>query len=135
MKQLASMQRGVAIISALFLLVVIAALGAFMLTFSNTQQLTAAQDLNGSRAYWAARAGLEWAIPQVMSTNSCPTATSTFVVDGFDVNVACATATYHEGVTVTIANLTSLACRPGPCGAGAGAFGYVERSVSTVIER
>lgn len=53
-------QVGFAAIAAIFLVVVLAALGAFMVTFSNTQQLTSAQDLQGTRAYWAARAGLEW---------------------------------------------------------------------------
>ena len=63
-------QRGFAAIAAIFLVVVLAALGGFMLTFSNTQQLTSAQDVQGSRAYWAARAGLEWGIAS--ATASCP---------------------------------------------------------------
>ena len=50
-------QQGFAAIAAVFLVVVLAALGAFMVTFSNTQQLTSAQDVQGSRAYWAARGG------------------------------------------------------------------------------
>jgi MSHA biogenesis protein MshP len=93
--------------------------------------------VKGSRAYWAARAGLEWAIPQVIASNSCPAATSTFVVDAFNVQTSCVASTYNEGVTVTIVNITSLACQPGPpCGAGAGGgTAYVERSVSTAIER
>lgn len=58
-------QQGFAAIAAIFLVVILAALGAFMLTFSNTQQLASAQDLQGSRAYWAARAGLEWGIGKI----------------------------------------------------------------------
>ena len=53
------LQGGFAIVSAIFLLVVLAALGAFMLTFSTVQHATSAQDIQGSRAYWAARAGLQ----------------------------------------------------------------------------
>ena len=63
-------QRGFAAIAAIFLLVVLAALGSFMLSFSNTQQLTSAQDVLGTRAYWAARAGLEWGIGNV--AGACP---------------------------------------------------------------
>lgn len=130
-----SKSRGVAVISAIFLLVVLAALGAFMVTFSNTQQLTSAQDVRGTQAYWAARAGLEWTIPQVIASSSCPAATSTFNVNNFEVQTTCGTSSFNEGVTVTLVNITSLACQPGPCGAGAGHISYVERSVSASMER
>ena len=45
---------GFAAIAALFLVVVLAALGVFMWHMGATQQLTSVQDLQGSRAYWAA---------------------------------------------------------------------------------
>lgn len=135
MKKLPFQSRGVAVISAIFLLVVLAALGAFMITFSNTQQLTSAQDVRGTQAYWAARAGLDWAIPQVIASNSCPTATSTFVVNAYTVQTTCAISSFNEGVTATFVNINSLACQPGPCGAGVGGLSYVERSVSASIER
>ena len=61
-------QHGFAVIAAIFLVVVLAALGGFMVTFSNTQQLTSAQDLQGSRAYWAARAGLGWGWRRLLPT-------------------------------------------------------------------
>jgi MSHA biogenesis protein MshP len=127
--------RGVAAISALFLLVVLAALGAFMVTFSNTEQLTSAQDVRGVQAYWAARAGVDWAVPQVIATDSCPTATPTFVVGNFTVQTTCTTSSFNEGVTATMVRITSLACQPGPCGGGIGSISYVERSVSATIER
>ena len=60
-----SAQRGFAAIAAIFLLVTLAALGGYMLTFSNTQQLTFAQDVQGARAYWAASAGLEWGLGNI----------------------------------------------------------------------
>lgn len=129
------LQRGVAAISALFLLVVLAALGAFMVTFSNTQQLTAAQDVRGSQAYWAARTGLEWAIPQVIANGSCPTATPTFAVNNFTVETSCGTSSFNDGVTLTLFRLTALACQPGPCGAGVGSLSYVERSLSVTVEK
>jgi len=130
-----SKSRGVAVISAIFLLVVLAALGAFMVTFSNTQQLTSAQDVRGTQAYWAARAGLDWAIPQVIANNSCPAALSTFTVNNFEVQTSCDTSSFNEGVTATLINITALACQPGPCGTGVGSLSYVERSVSASIER
>lgn len=123
--------------AAVFIVVVLAALGAFMLTLSNTQQLTAAQDVQGSRAYWAARAGLEWGISQVMAASACPAASATFVVDTFNLEVSCDATTYDdEGRTVTMVRMTSVACTDSPCdGSNAGTVNYVERSVSASIER
>ncbi len=54
--------RGFAIVSAIFLIVVLAALGVGIVVFSKAQQASSAYDVQGSRAYQAARAGLEWAL-------------------------------------------------------------------------
>ena len=59
-------QPGFTIVSAIFLLVVLALLGAFIVNLSTTQNVTSAQDIQGSRAYHAARAGLEWGLYQVL---------------------------------------------------------------------
>ena len=139
-------QRGFAAIAAIFLVVVLAALGGFMLTFSNTQQLTSSQDVQGSRAYWAARAGLEWAIGNV--AGACPAKPSTpvatlpqtspaFTVETFSVVVTCSLAGYVEASTTpTVPNIfiyqfTSVASSGGT----AGAIGFIERSVSASLER
>lgn len=64
--------RGFAIVSAIFLLVALAALAGFMVMFANRQQLTSAQDIQGSRAYWAAKGGVQWAAATIVATNACP---------------------------------------------------------------
>jgi MSHA biogenesis protein MshP len=56
-----NVQRGFSLVSAIFLLVVLAALGAAMVTFSTSQSQSEAIDVLGSRAYQAANAGVEWA--------------------------------------------------------------------------
>lgn len=123
-------QRGFAAIAAIFLVVVLAALGGFMLTFSNTQQLTSAQDVQGSRAYWAARAGLEWGIAS--ATAACPASPTTLAVDTFTVVITCALQTYPEaGATVTIFRFTSVASSAG----AVGSVGFIERSVSASLEK
>lgn len=126
------LQRGFAAISAVFLLVVLAALGAFLLTFSNTQQLTAAQDVQGSRAYWAARAGLEWGIASVLAAPAaCPTPPAPFLVEGFSIAVGCARQVYNEGgSSVVIYQLQAIARQ----GGAPGSAGYIERSVSASLE-
>lgn len=102
--------RGFAILSAIFILVVLAALGAFILSVSSQQQIGSALDVQGARAYQAARAGIEWGVYQVQSTanynfsygnpatavgaanpnlRSCATANSSFDALGFRVTVTC----------------------------------------------
>ena len=136
-------QSGFAAISAIFLIVVLAALGSYMVTFSNTQQLTAAQDFQGTRAYWAARGGLEWALAAVVATVpvapatspqvSCPIISPPTLLDDFVLVITCTAHTYSEsGVTVNIFQLTSVASSNG---AAVGSLGFIERSVSASIER
>lgn len=126
-------QSGFAAIAAIFLVVLLAALGAFMVGFSNTQQLNSAQDVQGSRAYWAARGALEWGIPTVTPALCVsPMASPPTPLDGFTIRVDCEPTAYTEGiVTVNVLRLTATASR----GSGAGSVDYVERSVSASVER
>lgn len=126
-----SRQHGFAAIAAIFLVVVLAALGGYMVTFSNTQQLTSAQDLRGTRAYWAARAGLEWGIAGISS--SCPASPTSLAVDGFSVVITCAAQSFDEaGVSRQLFRLNSVASVPGE---SVGRIGFIERSVSASLER
>lgn len=125
-------QQGFAIVAAIFLLVVLAALGAFMLTFSNTQHLSSAQDVQGSRAYWAARAGLAWAIGSISAAPAaCPVAAPPASVDGFALTVACTLTSYDEGgVAKNVFRITSTAT----AGGAVGTLGHVERNLSATVE-
>lgn len=136
-------QSGFAAIAAIFLVVALAALGGFMITLSNTQQLTSAQDYQGSRAYWAARGGLEWAIAGVVATApvapatlpqaTCPTTAPPTAVDDFALVITCTAQTFSEaGSAINIFQLTSVASSSGTT---VGGLGFVERSVSASIER
>lgn len=134
-------QNGFAAMVALFLVVVLAALGAFMVTFSNTQHLTSAQDVQGSRAYWAARAGLEWGIGSVVASAGvppdCPASPTTLAATfdgGFAVTVTCSRTDYTEAAAAPnrfIYQLTAIAHTAG----APGAVGYIERSISATLER
>ena len=90
--------RGVGIVTAVFLLVVIALLGVAIVGVSTSQQVGAQLDVQGARAYQAARAGIEWGIYQRLRNNMvCSTAgTSTSfdlpagtTLSGFSVTVVC----------------------------------------------
>lgn len=131
MKRSPRSQLGFAAVAGVFLLVVLAALGAFMLTFSNTQQLNSAQDVQGSRAYWAARGGLEWGLASVISASACPASPTALALDGFSVSVTCLSQSFAEGGSNrTLYRLTATASQ----GTVAGTLSYVERSVSATIE-
>lgn len=123
-------ERGFAIVSAIFLLVALAALGAFMVTFSNTQHLTSTQDIQGSRAYWAARGGVQWAAGWIVVHNACPAVSPAFA-DGFSVAVVCTSQTYMEGETArTIYRIRATAST----NAAVGSIAFVEREVVAYLE-
>ena len=136
-------QKGFAMMAAIVLLVLLAALGSFLMTISNTAHLTSAQDIQGSRAYWAARGGLEWATasvaasapvaPAVSPPATCPTAAAPATLDGFALVVTCVDQAYGEaGADVHIFSLTSVAST---VNAAVGSLGFIERSASASMER
>lgn len=63
---------GVAIVTAIFLLVVLSGLAVAVVTISTSQQSASALDVQGQRAYQAARAGIEWAAYVALRTGSDP---------------------------------------------------------------
>lgn len=134
-----SASNGFSLISAIFLLVVIAALGTFAVTLSTTQHTSSAQDVMGARAYQAARSGIEWGAYQLLrtaggcaaATQNLPAGTLAGTLSGFSVNVVCATSAHTEaGTPVTMYQLTSTAQQ-----GIAGTPSYVEREIRVVIAK
>ncbi len=128
-------------VSAIFLLVVLVSLGAAIVSVSTTQSVTSAQDLQGSRAYHAARAGIEWGIFQIMdpagalALPACPGNIS-MAIEGFTVTVQCATngGPFSEAGglrSIQVYRLTSTATS----GSGVGALNYVERQVQVTFSK
>lgn len=121
-------QAGFSLVSAIFLLVVLSALGAFMVSFSGVQHTSAARDILGARAYQAARSGIEWGAYQVLTPAypaACPAITNLTGLAGtlapFTVTVQCTRSLVTEGDTldnVAVYLLTVDACNQ-PDGAGA----------------
>ena len=58
-------QRGVSVIAAIFLLLLMAVLAAVIANLVSTSHINLAADIGGTRAYQAARAGAEWGIFQL----------------------------------------------------------------------
>lgn len=109
--------------TAIFLLVVLAALGAAMLTFSSAQHAGATLDVQGARAYQAARAGIEWGAYQALRGAGC--GGSTFTVDGFTVTV---TASSQTSGSLLACQITSTAST-----GSVGQINHVERQLSVTL--
>jgi MSHA biogenesis protein MshP len=69
-------ESGFSIVAAVFLLVVLALLGAFIVSVTGLQQSGHQLDILGARAYQAARAGIEWGAFQVLDPNNALNAAS-----------------------------------------------------------
>jgi MSHA biogenesis protein MshP len=95
-------QQGFSMVMAIFILVVMGLLGGYMVRLSGVQQMTVSYALQGSRAYLAAKAGLEWAIARISNGGSCTdvnaqTAMTFADINGFTVKLTCSASTYTEG--------------------------------------
>jgi MSHA biogenesis protein MshP len=130
---------GVGLITAIFLLVVLAGLGVAMVSVFTAQQTTSTLDEQGARAYQAARAGIEWGVYQRLHNTSCAGATSfgfdsATTLGGFVVTVNCQLV--HDptlGVGLDRWVITATACNLQPSGGGcpapAASPDYVQRTI------
>ena len=64
-------QRGFALVTAIFLLVVLGALALFMLSLSGTQHFTSTWAVLSARAHYAALSGIEWGAWQAVNGGAC----------------------------------------------------------------
>lgn len=135
-------ESGFVLPTAIFLLVVLATLGAYMVSLSRTSQISSALDVQGARAYQAARAGIEWAAwqvvdPQLMQATPtpCPASPTTLTLDatlaGFQVEVLCSRTLASDGPdTIAVYQITSTAT------AGlAGEMDFVERQIQASFSK
>ena len=135
---LESRNGGFAIVSALFIIVALAALGGFIAVVSGSQQIGVSYDLNGARAYYAARSGAEWGAANAVINGACVGVTP-LALNGMTVTVNCAVAAAGDAVEaglVTLWTITATACNQpvaGACPGNPGAANYVERRVQIVI--
>lgn len=162
MNIVAKRMHGFAIVTAIFILVVLAALGAFIVSISTNQQIGTALDVQGVRAYQAAKSGVEWGIYQVEATPAynfgygtpavavgvanpntrvCPASPTSFVpgattLAAFTVTVTCA-APPDANNGPTVFRVTATACNQpaaGVCPNNAPTSpDYVERRIEVTL--
>jgi MSHA biogenesis protein MshP len=135
-------QSGFVLVLAVFMLVMLASISAYLLTISNLQVQTAAQDELGARAYQSARTGIDWGAYQILRApaqafaTACAAGASTQTIAlsgqlaGFSVAVTCqAGAAQTEGASTFRAyRITATGCNQASCPGTAGAT-YVERQL------
>lgn len=134
-------RRGFAIVSALFIVVALAALGTFIALVSSTQHAGNMLDLAGARARLAAQAGIEWGASSAFNASAC-TATQTLsaTVNGMTVTVGCAVVASGDATEAGLGNIyriVATACNFPAGGACPGAAGpnYVERRLEALVEQ
>ena len=72
MRQHVTRSAGAALVSAIFLIVMLAALGLSMASLSNVEHDTAAKSMLSAKVYYGAKAGLEWGVQRVVSDPAPP---------------------------------------------------------------
>ena len=133
-------QNGFSLITAIFLLVVLAVLMVNMVKLGGVQHSTVVMGAQGARAYQAARSGLEFGIYQALNANTCNASqTLNFTaahsaLAGFSVLLECSLSTHLENASqVNVFELTATASR-GVYTMGASANpDYVSRRIRVTV--
>lgn len=129
----ARQRRGFSLVSAVFILAVLAVAGSFMLNIAGVARRTTDFVLLQARADQAARAGIEWGIRQIVTTPGvCPASTFTLTestLDGFSVTVSCTLSTHDENGTSVNAYRVQAAVERGSFGSR----DYVSRQMAATL--
>ena len=133
-------QKGFSLITAIFLLVVLATLMGYMVSLRVVQQSTIVMSVQGARAYQAARSALEYGIFQALNTATCNASeTLTFSADDlslapFSVDLSCSLSVHTEGPRqINVYQLTALASRGNYTSGGAANPDYVSRRIRVTV--
>ena len=124
---------GFALISALFLIVVLSALGAYLVNIVAVQHATPAMRVQASRAEYAARSAMGWAVRRATTAGSCPASTSFGVgggvLSGFTATVRCSTTLHDLGGASTPYYVIDVSAQSGTFGGA----DFVARSLQAKV--
>jgi len=146
-------QAGAGLVTAIFLLVVLAGLAAALVSIFATQRQSSALDEQGARAYQAARAGIEWGVfrRSTDGANYCPPAaaassrTDSFPLPagssmaGFVLTVTCSMvpgpASENPDIDLSRWTIRATACTTAgaSCPAATNSRDYVERVIEVQL--
>jgi MSHA biogenesis protein MshP len=137
-------EAGMSLVMAIFLLLMLAGLGAFIASLSAVQQADSALDFLGSQAYHAARAGLDYGAYQAIKNPPCPAGAISLALPAANFGqfasvrlTYVASAGHDEGGTLkTLCTITANACNQpvaGICPNPAPGVNYVERELQLSV--
>lgn len=122
---------GFSLITAIFILVIVASLAVFMVTIGSIQQQTSVLSILSTRALFAADSGMQWAVRTVLTDGNCSAFPAGYTLSGgatggYQISASCAATPHTEApgppynvyrlsVTASLGNL--------------GAADYVSRTV------
>jgi MSHA biogenesis protein MshP len=137
--------RGFSLVTAIFLLVVLAGLGAVMVNVFTLQQVESALDVQGVRAEQAARAGIEWGVYRQLIDGQCDSAIATSFalpagtsLSSFSVSVQCVKATGPGTLsswTITATSCNQPAAAEPLCPHAGNNPDYVQRRLQAVLSQ
>ena len=133
-------QRGFTLVSAIFLIVILGAMSAYMINFRLYQEAGITLDTLGTRAYGAACSGVEWGAYNSLRNGACAASTSLALggtLGAHTVTVACNfEGPYDEGgSTVRVDTIVSIACNSATCPPVTPGPNYVERQITVTVSR
>ena len=154
MKDRALMRRcqGFALMMAVFMIVTLAAIGVYLVTMSTGQMAAASQDEQATRAYQAARTGVDWGTYQVLVNTGSGFATTCAAggapntqnlvlqqgLTGFRTEVTCQRvgSETEAGFPVVVYRLTVIGCNHSPAACGTSVDPtYVERQLQLTLAK
>jgi MSHA biogenesis protein MshP len=122
-------QRGMSLVVAIFLIVVIALLSAFAVSVGTASTISTNQQLSADRARAAARTGLEWGAYRARVLGICPAfpATALLVLNQVALNGFRVTVTCQRDNAGTVFDITAFAQR--------GNYGSDNYASHTLVQR
>src|SRR5206468_3293712 len=116
-------------------------LSAYMVNFRLYQDAGTSLDTLGSRAFAAARSGVEWGAFNSLVNNACAASTPLTMggtLNVFTVTVTCSRSTFNEAGVIPNTNtdtIVATACNDVACPPASPGKNYVERQLSVMVSR
>lgn len=124
--------KGFALIAAVFIIVVLGLMAIYIVRLSTIAFSVIDLSMQGVRAYYAAKSGLEWGIARAVNSASCvPSTTFSFnqgALTNFSTIVTCTSIAVTEATSYTLYNITAQ----GFTGT-VGTSGFVSRTLTIQI--
>jgi MSHA biogenesis protein MshP len=133
-----NLQSGFGYIAAIVILVILSVLAAFIVILSATEAIDESLDVQASKAFSVATAGIEWGMYQAVKSTSCVASTDLGLINGSYVTVTCtqvATSTNEPDIqgiyriVATACNMPSGTTCPGTVSNP----NYVERRIESFV--